>query len=385
MPSAGLVRYPVPAPCRRPSSRSREHGFASWPRLKAEAERPRAAADHAAQAGSGDGHAGQAGTGTGSGAAGSAAAPPPLLAAWRDLAAAQRALIDRQYADRPGLRPILDAVLAAAAPLGAATVEPRSTLISLISPGRTFASVKPTTRNRVDLGLRLPGVPPGGRLLAARDVGSGSTVRIALTGPDEVDEEVAGLLRRAYADSVAPAPPRRPARRPRAAVGAITVLVEGSGLPGRTFAPPGGEPHRNVHVSLCGRDPARVALAMPGRPMDAIEPVPGDAPSVRWEATVTVRRGGDGFDFTGPYVRGDHTDRNIGLAWGDVPGDGTLRLFRGAKLRLADVAPALIEDALRPGRRLLARVRLTGADGYPICARLRPPDIEWSVRAGPGA
>lgn len=92
---------------------------------------------------------------------------------------------------------------------------------------------------------------------------------------------------------------------------------------------------------------------------------------------MTVRRGTDGLDFTGPYVRGGRTDRNIGLAWGDVTGDGTLRLFRGAKLRLADVDPALIEEALRPGRRLIARVHLTDATGNPICARLRPPDIEW--------
>jgi hypothetical protein len=105
--------------------------------------------------------------------------------------------------------------------------------------------------------------------------------------------------------------------------------------------------------------------------------VPGDAPSARWEIPVTVRRGTDGLDFTGPYVRGGRTDRNIGLAWGDVTGDGTLRLFRGAKLRLADVDPALIEEALRPGRRLIARVRLTDATGNPIFARLRPPDIEW--------
>jgi hypothetical protein len=103
---------------------------------------------------------------------------------------------------------------------------------------------------------------------------------------------------------------------------------------------------------------------------------------VRWEAAVTVRLGDEGYDFTGPYVGGDRTDRNIGLAWGDVPGDGTLRLFRGAKLRLVDVDPALIEDALRPGRRLVARVRLTDSRGNPVCARLRPPYIEWQVAAG---
>ena len=97
---------------------------------------------------------------------------------------------------------------------------------------------------------------------------------------------------------------------------------------------------------------------------------------------MTVRRDEDGFDFTGPFVRGDRTDRHLGLAWGDVPGDGTLRLFRGAKLRLADVDPRLIEEAMRPGHRLVARVRLTDARGNPVCAR-RPPARHHLVgRAG---
>ena len=97
----------------------------------------------------------------------------------------------------------------------------------------------------------------------------------------------------------------------------------------------------------------RPALVMPGSPWLAAEPVPGDAPSARWEVEVTVKRGDEGLDFGGPFVRGDRTDRHLGLAWGDVPGDGTLRLFRGAKLRLVDVDPGLIEDAMRPGRRLV--------------------------------
>ena len=127
----------------------------------------------------------------------------------------------RQYADRPGLCPILDAVLAAAAPLGPATVEARVTMVSLVSARRTFASVKAMTKNRVDLGLRLENVPPEGRLQAARDLGSGTiNVRIALASPGEVDEEVTGWLRRAYAESVTPAP-RRPARRPAAPVGSL--------------------------------------------------------------------------------------------------------------------------------------------------------------------
>src|SRR5262249_21105666 len=85
------------------------------------------------------------------------------------------------------------------------------------------------------------------------------------------------------------------------------------------------------------------------------------------------------YDFTGPPVGGDRTDRHLGLVWGDVPGDGTLHMFRGAKLRLVDVPPGLITEAMRPGHHLAARVRLTDDNGNPVCARLRPPHLTWSA------
>jgi hypothetical protein len=96
---------------------------------------------------------------------------------------------------------------------------------------------------------------------------------------------------------------------------------------------------------------------------------------------VTVRRDEDGFDFAGPFVRGVRDDRHLGLIWGDLVGDRTLHLFRGAKLRLVDVDPGLIEQALRPGHTLVARIRLTDAKGNPICARVHPPYLTWSVTA----
>jgi hypothetical protein len=169
-------------------------------------------------------------------------------------------------------------------------------------------------------------------------------------------------------------------------VGTMTVVIEGSELPGRSCRPePGGPGHENVHVALGGRSTDRAALTVPGRPGMAIEPVPGDAPAARWEMPVTVRRDDDGFDFAGPFVRGVRDDRHLGLIWGDLAGDGTLRLFRGAKLRLVDVDPGLIEQALRPGRRLVARIRLTDARGNPICARVHPPYLTWSAAADSAA
>jgi Family of unknown function (DUF5990)/Domain of unknown function (DUF5655) len=291
-------------------------------------------------------------------------------------------LIAGQYADRPTLRPILDAVLAAVPALGPVTVQARKTCVSLVSPRRTFAAVQATTKSRVDLGLRLDATEPGGRLQVARNIASGSiNLRIALSGPGDLDDEAVGWLRRAYDESVAPPAPRRPARRPAPVAGTLTVLVDGYDLPGLTCHPePNGTVHRSVHVALTGQDADRLYLDLPGRGGGrALEPVPGDAPSARWEVPVTVRRGDEGFDFGGPFVRGDRTDRHIGLAWGDVPGDGTLRIFRGAKLRLVDVEPDLVEAAMRPGHRLVARVRLTDARGNPICARIRPPYIAWSA------
>jgi len=56
-------------------------------------------------------------------------------------------------------------------------------------------------------------------------------------------------------------------------------------------------------------------------------------------------------------------------------------VFRGAKLRLVDVDPGLIEQALRPGHELVARIRLTDARGNPICARGHPPYLTWGTAA----
>ena len=108
-------------------------------------------------------------------------------------------LVDGQYADRPALRPVYDRVVLAAQSAGDVRVQARKTYVSLLTPRRTFAIVKATTRARVDLGLRLDGAQPGGRLAAAKGLGNDTiNVRVGLAGPDDVDDEVLDLLRRAY-------------------------------------------------------------------------------------------------------------------------------------------------------------------------------------------
>jgi Family of unknown function (DUF5990) len=159
-------------------------------------------------------------------------------------------------------------------------------------------------------------------------------------------------------------------RVPTATKSTIAVEIQGFDLPGRSCDPnPNGETYENIHVGVVCRT-------------DTIELVPGDAPSARWKLEVTVRTVGDGsFDFGGPYVRGARDDRHLGLHWGTLDADGSFTVFRGAKLRFADVPPSLVRDVLARGGRLVGRLGLTDKLGHPVCARVRPPDIVWSTTA----
>jgi hypothetical protein len=111
-------------------------------------------------------------------------------------------LIEDQYADRPQLRSVLEAILAYVSTLGEVTIQARKNYISLLTPRRTFAAVQPTTRTRVDLGLKLADPRRRGRLEQNSSMGSSVVnARIALKSPEDVDDEVEGWLAQAYADN----------------------------------------------------------------------------------------------------------------------------------------------------------------------------------------
>jgi Family of unknown function (DUF5990) len=149
----------------------------------------------------------------------------------------------------------------------------------------------------------------------------------------------------------------------------LAVEIVGHDMPGRSCGPdPDGKWCENVHAGL-------------KRGTDTIELVAGDAPAARWSFTIAVRQTRDGWDYGGPYVSGDRSDRHLGIRWVEIGGDGTMSVFRGAKLRLVELDGALIDDAIASGRRLIARVDMTDEHGWPRCARVRPPAIEWSLGA----
>jgi hypothetical protein len=109
-------------------------------------------------------------------------------------------LVDAQYAGaKKPLRPIYDAVLAAAKKLGKDVVErPCKTYVPL-HRAKTFAVVK-AEKARVDVGLCLDkSVKPSGRLAVAKHLGSDRvTHKITLSAPTDVNAELKRWLKAAY-------------------------------------------------------------------------------------------------------------------------------------------------------------------------------------------
>jgi hypothetical protein len=122
---------------------------------------------------------------------------------WRKNGAAIEAggesLVDEQYSGkRAPLRPIYEEVVGAVRALGDdVEVLPRGTYVTF-ARGAQFAIAKPGA-GRVDVGLRLPGVEPVGRLADAGSFGSGSiTHKLSLHDAAELDDEARAYLRAAY-------------------------------------------------------------------------------------------------------------------------------------------------------------------------------------------
>jgi hypothetical protein len=109
-------------------------------------------------------------------------------------------LIDGQYADRPHLRPVYEAIVASARAIGEIVIQARKGYVSLLTPKRTFARVRATTKDRIDLGLRLEGLQPRGRLKPSR-IHETMPLQVSLTEPKDLDQEVLKWLRKAYEEN----------------------------------------------------------------------------------------------------------------------------------------------------------------------------------------
>lgn len=149
----------------------------------------------------------------------------------------------------------------------------------------------------------------------------------------------------------------------------MRIRIEGNNLPGRNCAADGTFPgYENIHVGIQRRN----------QPNDVVDLYAGDSPAAVWTfdaavvAAVPTR-----------YSRAVHPGRPgqrfISLSWGTVDSESTFVMFRRAKLVLADIGAEIIAAAEQSGE-LTARLGLTDARGQPVCARIKPPAVEWSAR-----
>lgn len=145
----------------------------------------------------------------------------------------------------------------------------------------------------------------------------------------------------------------------------MRIRIEGTDLPGRR----GG-----AEADRLRRDRVHVGVQ---RRADVVERVPADAGSAVWSLEVASREVDGLLDVGGPWVHGRPGARFLYLSWGAVDGDA-FAMFRRAKLMFGDVPTALLRAAHDDGERVLVgRLGLTGRDGGPRCARVRPPEITW--------
>jgi hypothetical protein len=107
-------------------------------------------------------------------------------------------LVANQYAGKEVLLPIYERLIATVTPFGSdVTITPKKTTVSLIRK-KQFALIKPATKTRIDLGLKLVGKDLTDRLENSGPFGTMCTHRVKLSSADEVDAELTAWLLEAY-------------------------------------------------------------------------------------------------------------------------------------------------------------------------------------------
>lgn len=106
--------------------------------------------------------------------------------------------IVKQYEGKENLLPIYEKLVGLVNDIGKeVTIIPKKTEVSL-ERKKKFAVIRPSTKSRIDLGLKLKGKAITGRLENSGPFGTMCTHRVKLTDINQIDDELIEWLKEAY-------------------------------------------------------------------------------------------------------------------------------------------------------------------------------------------
>lgn len=107
-------------------------------------------------------------------------------------------LVENQYKGKENLLPLYESLLSVVTGFGKdVTITPKKTSVSIIRK-KQFALIKPATKTRIDLGLKLKDKPTTHRLENSGPFGTMCTHRVKLSDVDQIDSELKEWLKEAY-------------------------------------------------------------------------------------------------------------------------------------------------------------------------------------------
>lgn len=107
-------------------------------------------------------------------------------------------MVSNQYRGKESLHPIYQKLVENIQKFGSdVNVVPKKTEVSL-DKTRKFAVIRPSTKTRIDLGLKLKDKPFTDRLESSGPFGTMCTHRVKLTDIKDIDKELLGWIKEAY-------------------------------------------------------------------------------------------------------------------------------------------------------------------------------------------
>ena len=121
-----------------------------------------------------------------------------IVTLWKDNNEAPDDLVSNQYQGKENLIPIYKQLVKVVKEFGSdVIVTPKKGTVSIIRK-KQFALIKPATKTRIDLGLKLVGKDLTERLEASGPFGTMCTHRVQITSIEHLDEELKAWLTEAY-------------------------------------------------------------------------------------------------------------------------------------------------------------------------------------------